>query len=194
MQPNSSQSSNSQKRQDINLHQARRHQRSHTEIVWISLHFGTQSSHNESYTYIQSKVSIRQRGCQIHNRYIKCRGTRWFQDIGRMSPNMTALWKSQDKIGWGNLMEGWFSKHFYEMQFIQLAFGLTFLDGEDWVKKTTSKVLQITTSQWIYCNISLHDKKKEGTWEDKAWKRWWARSKLSWTQDLMKYPRIASSS
>ena len=63
--------------------------------------------------------------------YIKCRGTRQFQDLGRMSPNMTALAKSQDKIGWRNLMEGRVSKHFYEIQSIHLAFGSTHLNGED---------------------------------------------------------------
>ena len=58
-----------------------------------------------------------------------------------MSPNMTALAKNQDKIGWTNLMEGHFSKHFYEMQSIHLAFGSTYLNGEDWAKKTISQVL-----------------------------------------------------
>ena len=91
--------------------------------------------------------------------YIKCRGTRRFQNLGRLSPNMTALAKSQDKIGWRNLMEGCFSKHFYEMQSIHLAFGSTYLNGEDWVKKKISQVLQITHSQWICRNCSLHDKR-----------------------------------
>ena len=50
-----------------------------------------------------------------------------------------------------------FSKHFYEMQSIHLAFGSTYLNGEDWVKKTISQVFQITHSQWIYRNFLFHD-------------------------------------
>ena len=73
---------------------------------------------------------------------------------------MTALAKSQDKIGWRNLMEGRFSKHFYKMQSIHLDFGSTYLNGEDWVKKTISQVLHITHSQWIYRNFSPHDKRR----------------------------------
>ena len=78
--------------------------------------------------------------------HIQFKGTRKFQDLGRMSPNMAALAKSQDKIGWRNLTKGQFSKHFYEMQSIYLAFGSTYLSGEDWAKKTISQVLQITHS------------------------------------------------
>ena len=38
--------------------------------------------------------------------YIQFQGTRRFQDLRRVPPNMTALTKSQDKIGWRNLTEG----------------------------------------------------------------------------------------
>ena len=55
-------------------------------------------------------------------------------------------------------MEGKFSEYFYEMQSIHLAFGPTYLNGEDWVKKMISQVLQITNSQWIYRHFSLHNK------------------------------------
>ena len=32
------------------------------------------------------------------------------------------------------------------------------LNGTDWTKQLISRILQITHSQWIYRNISLHDK------------------------------------
>ena len=73
---------------------------------------------------------------------------------------MTALAKSQDKMGWRNLMEGRSSKHLHKMQSIHLPFGSIFLNGQDWAKKTISKVLQITQPQWMYCNFSLQDKRK----------------------------------
>ena len=34
----------------------------------------------------------------------------------------------------------------------------SFLNGEDWTKQFISKLLQITHSQWIYHNVSLHDR------------------------------------
>jgi hypothetical protein len=34
----------------------------------------------------------------------------------------------------------------------------SYLNGADWTKLFISKILQITHSQWIYRNISLHDK------------------------------------
>ena len=46
------------------------------------------------------------------------------------------------------------------MQSIHLASGSIFLNGENWAKKTISKVLQINHSQWVYRNISFQDKKK----------------------------------
>jgi hypothetical protein len=35
-----------------------------------------------------------------------------------------------------------------------------FLNGSDWTKQFISKVLQITHSQWIYRNISLHNRQQ----------------------------------
>jgi hypothetical protein len=32
------------------------------------------------------------------------------------------------------------------------------LNGKDWTKQFISKLLQITHSQWIYCNVLLHDR------------------------------------
>ncbi len=36
----------------------------------------------------------------------------------------------------------------------------SFLNGEDWTKQFTSKLLQITHSQWIYHNVALHDRRQ----------------------------------
>ncbi len=35
----------------------------------------------------------------------------------------------------------------------------SYLNGSDWTKMFISKILQITHSQWIHQNISLHNKK-----------------------------------
>jgi hypothetical protein len=34
----------------------------------------------------------------------------------------------------------------------------SFLNAANWTKQFISKILHITHSQWIFCNISLHDK------------------------------------
>jgi hypothetical protein len=36
----------------------------------------------------------------------------------------------------------------------------SYLNGSDWTKQFISKILQITHSQWIYRNISLHNKQQ----------------------------------
>ena len=49
--------------------------------------------------------------------------------------------------------------HFYEIQSFHLAMSSSYLNGEDWTKQFISKILQITHSQWIFRNISFHDRK-----------------------------------
>ncbi len=48
--------------------------------------------------------------------------------------------------------------HFYAIQSFHLTMSSSYLNGEDWTKQFISKLLQITHSQWIYQNISLHDR------------------------------------
>ncbi len=36
----------------------------------------------------------------------------------------------------------------------------SFLNGKDWTKQFISKLLQITHSQWVYCNVLLHDRRQ----------------------------------
>lgn len=55
-------------------------------------------------------------------------------------------------------MEGRISKHFYSLQYLHLAVGGSYLNGDDWMKQLITRVLHITHSQWIYRNISLHDR------------------------------------
>ena len=91
-------------------------------------------------------------------KYIEGRGTIRFQDLGSMSPNVLLLAKEQDEIGWRNFMEGRISKRFYDIQSVFLADSSGYLNGRDWVKGFISRLLQITHSQWLFRNISLHSK------------------------------------
>ncbi len=83
-----------------------------------------------------------------------------FSQLGYMSDKMRALAASQEKIGWQNFTEGYISWHFYNIQRFHLSMSNYFLNGSKWTKQFITKILQITHSQWIYCNISLHDKRQ----------------------------------
>ncbi len=79
--------------------------------------------------------------------------------MGFMSPQFKALAISQDIIGWREFTEGHISTHLYAIQSFHLAMSSSYLNGEDWTKQFIPKILQITHSQWIFRNISFHDRK-----------------------------------
>jgi hypothetical protein len=91
--------------------------------------------------------------------YILMRNNKPFSHMGHMSAKMPALAESQDKIGWRNFMEGYISCHFYNIQRFHLSMSSSYLNGSNWTKMSISKIIQMTHSQWIHQNISLHDKK-----------------------------------
>jgi hypothetical protein len=91
-------------------------------------------------------------------KFILMRGDKLFSEIGAMSHQFRALVASQDLIGWRDFTEGYISMHFYAIQSFRLTMLSSYLNGEDWTKQFISKLLQITHSQWIYQNISLHDR------------------------------------
>jgi hypothetical protein len=92
------------------------------------------------------------------SKYILMRGDKPLSEMGCILPQFKALACSQDIIGWRDFTEGYISTHFYKIQPSHLAMSSSYLNGEDWTKQFISKLLQITHSQWIYCNISLHDR------------------------------------
>jgi hypothetical protein len=91
-------------------------------------------------------------------KYILMRGDKPLSMMGFMSPQFKALATSQDLIRWRDFMEGHVSTHFYAIQTFHLAMSSSYLNREDWTKQFISKILQITHSQWIFWNISLHGK------------------------------------
>ena len=56
-------------------------------------------------------------------------------------------------------MEGRILKYFVTIQEEYLKNSDSYLNGQDWVKQFLSKILKITHSQWIFRNITFHDKK-----------------------------------
>jgi hypothetical protein len=61
-------------------------------------------------------------------------------------------------IGYRNFMEEHILTHFYEIQNFHLAMSSSFLNGTDWAKQFISKIRHVKHSQWIFRNISLHNK------------------------------------
>jgi hypothetical protein len=91
-------------------------------------------------------------------KYILMRGDKPFAELGAMSSHMKALAKSQDISGYPNFMEGEISAHFYAIQSFHLAMSSSYLNWTKWAKQSISKLLHVTYSQLIFCNISLHNK------------------------------------
>ncbi len=91
-------------------------------------------------------------------KFILMQSNKPFSQLGYMSNRMRTLTESQDKIGWRNFTERYIFSHFYDIQQFHLSMSNNFLNGSDWTKQFISKLLQITHSQWIYHNISLHDR------------------------------------
>ena len=76
-----------------------------------------------------------------------------------MSPQFKALALSQHIIERREFTEGHILSHLYAIQGFHLAMSSSYLNREDWTKQFTSKILQLAHSQWIFRNISFHDKK-----------------------------------
>ncbi len=91
-------------------------------------------------------------------KYILMRDDKPLSEMGSMSPQFKALAVSQDLIGLREFTEGHISTHFYAIQSFHLTMSSSHLNGESWCSQFISKLLQITHSQWIFRNFSLHDK------------------------------------
>jgi hypothetical protein len=93
-------------------------------------------------------------------KYILMQGGVPLLAMGAMSPQFQALATSQDLIGWRDFTVGHISTHFYAIQSFHLAMSSSYLNGEDWIRHSISRILQLTHSQWIFQNISFHEKIK----------------------------------
>lgn len=90
-------------------------------------------------------------------KYILCRGTVKFCDLGPMSPQMMEIATQQDLIGWRNFLEGRVSKSIYTLQRTHLLLSSSHLKARNWMKQFISRILHITHSQWLFRNFTLHD-------------------------------------
>ena len=90
--------------------------------------------------------------------YIKLRARKRFATLGPMSTALRDAAKSQDDIGWRQLMEGKLSKKIVDLQVAHCQISDTRMTGRDWAKHFIGRILAITHSQWIYRNYILHER------------------------------------
>ena len=91
-------------------------------------------------------------------RYIKLRGTRSLASFPHMSRAMHLIADSQDSIPWKDFMEGKLSKEIFALQGFYMIGSPALLTIASWSKQLVSKILLLSHSQWIYRNVSLHNK------------------------------------
>jgi hypothetical protein len=93
-------------------------------------------------------------------KYILMQNDKKISFLGYMSQKMRTLAESKDKIGWRSFTEGYISTHFYNIHRFHLSMSSSYLNSVDWTKEFISKILQHTHLQWIYRNISLHNRRQ----------------------------------
>jgi hypothetical protein len=91
-------------------------------------------------------------------KYLQFRGERTMSSLGPMSPAMAKAAASQDKIGWIEFLHGRVSVEIAKMQTAHCAMATCRMNGNDWMKKFISQLLQISHSQWMFRNFVLHDR------------------------------------
>ena len=90
-------------------------------------------------------------------KYILFRGTKRMAKLGPMSMQMRDAAESQDLIGWREFMEGKISYKIDRIQQLHSATSISTINGDDWSKQFISKLLQVSHSQWVFRNTTLHD-------------------------------------
>lgn len=100
-------------------------------------------------------------------RYLRARNRTTFLDLIHyiprsthisMSSQMKALAACQDNIGWTHMLEGKITGHFRTIQSRHLRRINARINGQDWVKLFITKLIKISHTQWIFRNLTLHDK------------------------------------
>jgi len=92
-------------------------------------------------------------------RYIKLRGSKKLGDFNTMlTAEMSVVARSQDRIPWRSFLEGKVSKELLLLQNSALVGSSSRLTMRDWAKQFISQLLHISHAQWVFRNVSLHDR------------------------------------
>jgi hypothetical protein len=95
-------------------------------------------------------------------KYLIFQGTWSFTSLvltgGGGSPQILAAAASQDIIGWTEFLHGKVSTDIGHIQEVHCALSPCRITGADWMKMLVTHLVQISHSQWIFWNFTLHDK------------------------------------
>jgi len=92
-------------------------------------------------------------------KYIKLRGIQQLSEFtGGLSADMTQVAASQEVIPWTSFMEGKISTEILTLQNTILGCSPSKLTIASWGKQLISQILQISYAQWVFRNVSLHNK------------------------------------
>ena len=75
-----------------------------------------------------------------------------------MSTEVEEVAVLQDLIGWRNLMEGRVLRKFYSVQQQHLLTTESRMNGDKWMQGFINRLINISHSQWLLRNFTLHDK------------------------------------
>ena len=91
-------------------------------------------------------------------KYLLLRGELPMCGLGDMSPRMLVIARSFDALGWDEIMHGRLPLTLRSHQQHFCALMNHRHSGDDWIKQFTRRLLDITHGQWLYRNISLHNR------------------------------------
>lgn len=89
-------------------------------------------------------------------RYVGNRGRVLFTALGPLSYDMQCIAEEQDDIGWDKFLEGRITRRIGLLQEVFLQESPTKLTLRRWMSQFITRLLNISHSQWIYRNITLH--------------------------------------
>jgi len=92
-------------------------------------------------------------------RYIRLQGICRFQDLPGLLPEMRKVARSQDLIPWTSVVRGKLSLEIMNLQAHHLICSPSKHNPHSLGKKLISQILQLSHAQWVFRNVSLHDKK-----------------------------------
>jgi len=89
--------------------------------------------------------------------FIRLRNSTSMEELAQQgSPELIEAAKMQDRIGWLELMQGKLAVQLVRIQEGYCASNNNGLDGKSWSTNIITKLLEMSHSQWLYRNFSLH--------------------------------------
>ena len=123
---------------------------------------GRSKLHKEGATKLRRWMSKTQRRTEptmarVLYDFIRLRNTTSMEVLAQQgSPELIEAAKMQDRIGWLELMQGKLAIQLVRIQEGYCAANNNGLDGKSWSTNIITQLLEMSHSQWLYRNFSLH--------------------------------------